>query len=326
MLIKYIKQKHKTIIAFLIFVSMFALTFYLYKIPLKAVEYPLILCVFIGLLFLIADYIFELKKYRTLNLIKKSGVNIIESLPLPDTVSAGQYQEIIALLISSNQSAENIASKRYDDMINYYTLWAHQIKTPIASMRLTLQNDDSDISRRLQNDLCRIENYVNMVLSYLRLDSNQTDYLIEKCELDKIVKETVKKFSGEFISKKLSFSFENTNALILTDEKWISFVIEQLISNAVKYTEKGGVTVNFSNNRLYIKDTGIGITASDIPRIFENGFTGFNGRKDKKASGIGLYLCKRTCDNLGHKIGIEKSDENGTTVYIDFTVKKEFTE
>ena len=203
-------------------------------------------------------------------------------------------------------------------MVEYYTIWAHQIKTPIAAMRLTLQSEDTETARRLSGDLNRIEEYVEMVLTYLRLDSDDTDYLIREHVLDEIIKPAVRKFAREFILKKLSLDYAPTGYTVLTDEKWLSFVIEQIISNAVKYTSEGGVKIYMDETGvLCISDTGIGICAEDLPRIFENGYTGFNGREDKRASGIGLYLCRRITDNLGHGISVESVPGEGTAVRLD---------
>lgn len=208
-------------------------------------------------------------------------------------------------------------------MVEYYTVWAHQIKTPIASMRLQLQSEDSDLSRRLAGDLNRIEAYVEMVLTFLRLDSTSTDYVIREIDLDSVIKPAIRKFAGDFISKKLSMDFKPTESKVLSDEKWLSFVIEQVLSNAVKYTKKGGIRIYMDTpGILCIEDTGIGISAEDLPRIFENGYTGFNGREDKRASGIGLYLCKRICDNLGHKIYAESEVGTGTKMILDLSTKK----
>ena len=175
---------------------------------------------------------------------------------------------------------------------------------------------------RLSNELFRIEQYVEMVLTYLRLNADSTDYLIKEYDLDKIIRRSVKKFAGEFIERKLTLSYTPAEAQIITDEKWLSFVIDQVLSNALKYTPSGEISVYFENGRIVIKDTGIGIAAEDLPRIFENGYTGCNGRRDRQASGLGLYLCRQICENLGHKISAESAVGEGTTVLIDVSRKK----
>ena len=166
-------------------------------------------------------------------------------------------------------------------------------------------------------DLFRIEQYVEMVLMYLRLDSDSSDYVIKEHEIGSIVKAAVKKFSGEFISRKISLDMKKIDGTVITDDKWLSFVIEQVISNALKYTPKGTISIYMEEPKiLCIKDTGIGIAPEDLPRIFEKGYTGYNGRADKKASGIGLYLCKRICTNLGHQISAVSEPDRGTLIRI----------
>ncbi len=237
------------------------------------------------------------------------------------------YQRIIQLLREEQKQRENEMNLRYANMIDYYTIWAHQIKTPIASMRLTLQNEDSEVSRVLAEDLLRIEQYVEMVLCYLRLDSDSTDYVIGECDVDKIVKQAIKKFAGQFIRKKIRLSYQPLKISVITDEKWLQFVVEQVLSNALKYTPSGTITIDMEEPKtLCIRDTGIGIAPEDLPRIFDKGYTGYNGREDKKASGIGLYLCKRICKNLGHAISANSSLDSGTVIRIRLEQKKLQTE
>lgn len=165
----------------------------------------------------------------------------------------------------------------------------------------------------------RIEQYVEMVLAFLRLDSQSSDYYFREYELDPLIKATVKKYSTWFIHRKISLSYEPVGTTVLTDEKWLSFVLEQILNNALKYTKRGTISIYLEGeNVLCIKDTGIGIAASDLPRIFERGFTGYNGRLDKKASGLGLFMCKQICDKLGHEITAESVVGEGTIIRIIF--------
>ena len=243
-------------------------------------------------------------------------------LPEASSISEEDYKELVRLLLDEHRRFEKDTFESYNDMIDYYTIWAHQIKTPIASMRLTLQEEDTPFSRRLTGELFKIEQYVEMVLAFLRLDSASTDYVLKEYSLDDIIRRSIKKYAGEFIAKKLSLSYTPTDAKVLTDEKWLSFVIEQVISNAIKYTNSGSIQVSVSPEKvLRIADTGIGIADEDLPRVFEKGYTGYNGRTDKKASGIGLYLCRRICSNLGHNIYAKSSPGRGTEIFIDLSRK-----
>lgn len=319
----YLKYKRKSLLILAGFAILFAVSFYLYRLPVKAVLYPAALSIIIGGVYLAADYGATKKRHDMLVSILTLPPELIDSMPAPDALPDEDYQKIIAILCEKYRVSAEQAMVRYNDMVDYYTVWAHQIKTPIASMRLTLQNEDTALSRKLLNDLARIESYVNMVLTFLRLESDSSDYVIQEYKLDTIVRTAVKKFSGEFIAKKLSLDYSVPDITVLTDEKWLSFVIEQVLSNAVKYTEAGGVSVYMEAPKtLCIRDTGIGISPEDLPRIFENGYTGFNGRMDKRASGIGLYLCKRICDNLGHGISAESTPGKGTTIRIALEIKE----
>lgn len=314
----YFKQQRQKIGLFLFFFLIFLAAFWLYDLPIEAVLYPAVVCGTIGLLCLAFHSFRTYKKHQSLKALASLPGVLMKSFPEERTLDDADYQEIIRKIQEEQAQLENKMNLQYADMIEYYTIWAHQIKTPIASMRLTLQNEDTALSRRVSEDLFRIEQYVEMVLMFLRLDSNSTDYVIQKYDLDSIVKQAVRKFSLQFIQKKIKLVYEPVNIQVVTDEKWLLFVIEQVLSNAVKYTPSGGsVTITAEQPMtLCIQDTGIGIAPEDLPRIFEKGYTGYNGRNHKKASGIGLYLSKRICRNLGHKILVNSSPDSGTAVRI----------
>jgi signal transduction histidine kinase len=285
------------------------------------VYYPALLCAVVWAVYALLRYVRAARKHRTLAALTAALRE--DMLPPADTAEDGDYRRIIALLREARERQEAEAGRKYADMVEYYTLWAHQIKTPLAAMRLTLQNEDTPLSRRLTGELGRVERYVEMVLAYVRLDGEATDYVLREYELDPLLRAAVKKFSGEFIDRRLALDLQPTHMRVLTDEKWLSFVLEQLISNALKYTPSGKISLYAAGeNTLCIADTGIGIAPEDLPRIFEPGYTGLNGRTDKRASGLGLYLCRRVCRNLGHTISAESEPGKGTTVRIDLARKK----
>lgn len=201
-------------------------------------------------------------------------------------------------------------------MSDYYSLWIHQIKTPISAMQLTLENEDSPLSRKLMLELLHIEQYVDMVLTYQKL-SDGSDYVFEENDLDVMIKDTIRYLRLEFIERKLSLKYEPINRTIITDKKWFKFVLKQLISNALKYTRKGSIEIYLEDNYLCIKDDGIGIKESDLRRIFENGYTGSNGHDNKNSSGIGLYLCTNIVSNLGLKLSATSSVGIGSIFKID---------
>ena len=310
----YLKSRINVIILMIIVEGVFASSYFLFDMPAVTVLYPLILSTSALIVAGVIDFVFTFNKHRKLTQNEISA----SSDPIEK-----DYQEIIRKLKEEEAYSRQKATSDYNNMVEYYTVWAHQIKTPIASMRLQIQSEDTESSRKLMGDLNRIEAYVEMVLTFLRLDSDSTDYLIKEYDLDEIIRPAIRKFSREFILKKLKLEYEPIEFKIITDSKWLSFIIEQVISNAVKYTSEGYVRIYMSEpGILCIEDTGVGISEEDLPRIFENGYTGFNGREDKRASGIGLYLCKRISDNLGHKIYAESKVGEGTKIFLDMRAKK----
>ena len=206
-------------------------------------------------------------------------------------------------------------------MQRYYTLWAHQIKTPLAAMRLMISSADPAAFGPLEDQLFSVERYVELVLQYQRLESISGDLDFVRCSLDDLARQAVRQYAPVFIRKGLSVRVEGLQVEVLTDEKWAVFVIGQLLSNAVKYTQKGGVTLTLqpgSAATLVIRDTGVGIRPEDLPRLGERGFTGENGRRDKLASGLGLFLCREVLAKLGHGFAIESRPGEGTAVKVDF--------
>lgn len=325
--LQYLFGKRRTVAMLAVFFAVFFAMFALYHLPLEAVVYPSLLCLCIGLAFLVFDFCRVKRTHQALQSVKSITDAMAACFPSAETVQERDYQEIIRLLGDEHDKYRVETNLRYKSMIDYYTVWAHQIKTPIASMRLNLQSEDSALSRKLSSDLFRIEQYADMVLTFLRLDSASTDYVFKEYDLDTIIKSAVKKFSSEFILRRLSLEYQPLNATVVTDEKWLSFVIEQVLSNALKYTPSGSIKISLVGEKtLRIEDTGIGIAAEDLPRIFENGYTGYNGRADHRASGIGLYLSKRICDELGHGIKASSVLGVGTTVDIDLSRQRLETE
>ena len=310
----YLKSRLKVLVLLVVVEGIFVSSYFLFDLPAVTVLYPLVLSSVAILIAGVIDFLIVFNKHGRL---KRND------LPQTSGPLEKDYQEIINKLKEEQEYSRQKTTSDFNNMVEYYTVWAHQIKTPIASMRLQIQSVDSDLARRLDGDLNRIEAYVEMVLTFLRLDSDSTDYVIRKIDLDAVIKPAIRKFARDFISKKLTMDFKPTEYKGLSDDKWLSFVIEQVLSNAVKYTKNGGIKVYMDEpGILCIEDTGIGISAEDLPRIFENGYTGFNGREDKRASGIGLYLCKRICDNLGHKIYAESEPGVGTKIRIDMNIKE----
>lgn len=236
-------------------------------------------------------------------------------LPAMTTVEGTDCAAVVETLRRELCRQETARAARWEDMTAYYTAWVHQIKTPIAAMRLTLQGEDTSAARRLMTELGRVEQYVDMALTYLRLEEGGSDYVIRTCAVDDVVCAAVRRFAGEFIDRHIALDYTPVEWETVTDGKWLTFVVEQLLSNALKYTgQDGTVRIYREGDDLCIRDSGMGIAPEDLPRVFDMGYTGQNGRLDRRSSGIGLYLCRRICRNLRHEIRIESAPGAGTTV------------
>ena len=316
MLVEFLKRKASAIGLFILFSLFVGGWFFFNDLDMNALGYPLVTTVIVGICLLIVSYRKTLSKHKQLTGLV-DFVNVTDELPEASTIIEQDLTELIGRLDRVYQTTLtdfNDHTKATDD---YYTMWVHQIKTPIAAMKLKLDKMDSEDAAALKSQLLRIEQYAEMVLIYRRLEFTETDYRFAEVELDDIVKEAVRKFRTEFINKHINLRYEIEPMTILTDEKWLTFVIEQLLSNSLKYTGKGYIRIYVDDlGRLSVEDSGIGIMEEDIPRIFEKGFTGRNGRMDKRASGIGLYLCKRICDNLSSEITVESKLGVGSTVRV----------
>lgn len=317
----YIKQNIKVVFLFIVFALVFGMVFSLYNLEIEAIYYSVMLCSFIGLIYICINFINYYKKHIQLYKLKNEISISLENLPSPKTLIEEDYTNLILNLNKEYKTYISKSDIAKSDMIDYYTMWVHQIKTPISAMKLLIQTSESEISSDLSSELFKIEQYVEMVLSYIRLGSNENDFVIKEYDLDNIVRQAVRKYAPLFIRKKINLDFKPTNSKVLTDEKWLVFVIEQLLSNAIKYTNKGKISIYpLEDKKLVIEDTGIGISQEDIPRIFDKGFTGYNGRTDKKATGLGLYLCKNILDKLSHKISIESEVGVKTKVILDLSM------
>lgn len=314
----YLRQYRFYGIMTVIFAAVFALVFYLYDLKFEAVLYALVICAVIGLAVLIINFInFAVKRKKRMLFMDNISITD-ESLPEPKNPVESDYIMMIEKLRKINRDNMTAYQTEHSEALDYYTTWVHQIKTPISVMQMILQSDDTDEHRELSAELFRVEQYAEMALNYIRLDSNSNDLVIKELDLDEVIRGCVRRYAAQFIRKKLTIKYSGTDVKVLSDEKWLTFIIEQLLSNAVKYTEKGFVEISVSDEKLLsVKDTGIGIAQEDIPRIFEKGFTGYNGRENSKSTGLGLYLCEKAAKMLGHKISAQSEIGKGSVFTID---------
>ena len=313
----YIKSRRGVLLFFALAAALLGVSFALFHLPLRAVAYPFALALLLGLAALALDFRRVYKLHRELSQLETTAAELIGVLPGAESVPEADYQAIVQSLCRQSADAAAKAAADRADMLEYYTLWGHQIKTPIAAMELLLQEEPAD-ARALKRELLKTSQYVEMALSYQRMEGEGNDLVIQRYELRPVVMQAVKKVSPLLIHKHISFSAGDLSGEVLTDEKWLVFVLEQLLTNASKYTKEGGsVRIGKENGLLVLRDTGIGIRPEDLPRIFEWGYTGYNGRLDKRSTGVGLALVKQVMEMLGNKIEIRSVLGEGTEVFLD---------
>lgn len=316
----YIKGHAKTLLLSLFFIAVFAVVTLMYGYPPEPVLYASCICVYLGAMLCILSFFRFRRRHRVLQKLKESIVVNTEALPVPRGVLEEDYTALIRQIVRETSRLETRISAARRENEDYYTMWTHQIKTPIAAMHLLLQTEGTGVNAELSAELFKIEEYVGMALGYVRSESLSADLVLRRCALDDIIRQAVRKYAQIFIAEKISLSFEGTGVQVVTDEKWLLFVLEQLLSNALKYTKQGSISIYMAASEpktLVIEDTGIGIRAEDVPRVFERGYTGYNGREYTRSTGIGLYLCRRILTKLGHTIAIESEVGRGTRVLLD---------
>lgn len=330
----YWKMRWRHIAFYIAMMGLLALVLFLYRVDTDVIVYAVTLLLMAGALFSFCDGILYL---RHAYLVRHALDGIPEELrefPMAQDATELFYQKKMQQLYRDFEKQELDMRIGKQDMLDYYSLWVHQIKTPIAAMHLLLQTAENNdlyyleelageqFLRDMKMELFRTEQYVEMVLSYLCMGDMSKDLALQEYSLDAIIRQAVRKYSPLFIMKKIRLKYETCDRRVLTDEKWLQFVLEQLLSNALKYTYEGSIHIYQENTKLVIADTGIGIQQEDLPRIFEKGFTGYNGRQDKKSTGLGLYLCKTICDRLNHRIWAVSEPGKGTKLYLELNRQK----
>lgn len=325
LLFSYLKTRKYQILLLLLTALIFGIIQFLYSETSGAVLYSLELCAVIYLLFGIVDFIGFRKKHRALSRHLQMEHIYAFEMEAASNLIEREYQQIINRLIDKQAESADRQMRAMTELKDYYAVWAHQIKTPISALNLLLQvmvEQPGEVhAADLRQEVFKIDFYADAVMNYLRLEDLSTDFKFERYSLDEIVKKAVRKFAPQFIHKKIAVQLAALNTAVYTDERWLGFIVEQLLSNAIKYTEPGGrVQIRMECEQvLSICDNGIGISREDLPRIMERGFTGYNGRMDKKSSGIGLYLCGKAAHKLGCTLTFDSQPGQGTKVCIDVT-------
>ena len=326
---EFVKDRIYPVLWGLVAIGVCAAVFWLYGIRTDAIAYAVLLCFVVGILFALVDYFKELRRHFTrLQSIKTAAY---EKTVIPDEygVAANDYADLVKALWDRIDRLEDEQFRERMEAEDYYTTWVHQIKTPLAVMQMTVKSEDTEQSRALAAELFRTEQYVDMALGYIRLGEDSSDLTVREYDLDELIRASIRRYAPQFIAKKLAFSYEPAKVTVVTDGRWFTFLLEQLLSNAVKYTYEGGVTVTLTEDaKVIVKDTGIGIAPEDVPRIFEKGFTGANGRMNTgdgsnggRATGLGLYLCNKVAHKLNIGLSVESEVGRGTAFTVD--MKKE---
>lgn len=338
-LTNFIKQNYIWILMIVTMSCIHLLYMYLIGARKQDVVYAAVLDAILLLIIVLVGFFRYSSKVKALSNALERPVE--EQAQLPE---ATDDVEILYHRLLENQSiarseSESSAAIRQSQMRDYYSMWVHQIKTPISAMKLLLEAEREELGQLIcddeqsqcllsdnmdsfEDELFRIEEYVSMALQYQRVSSTENDFVLEKVSVDGVIRDTIKKYAKIMIRRHIGINYSGTGQEVYTDGKWLAFMLEQILSNAIKYTPQGGVTIETAEEKdrffITIKDTGIGIKAEDLPRVFEKGYTGYNGHADKKATGIGLYLCRQMADKLGHTIRMESEIGKGTKVWIGF--------
>jgi len=324
--VSYLKARIRVVLAFVLFIFIFVSIYFLYLVDPEPLVYSIQLIGALVFVFCLLDFSNYYKKLHRMREFRESILVEMRSLPKPKDGIEEEYQKATRVLVDSRFELAFQSENNQKELNDYYTLWAHQIKTPISAMDLLLQTQEEKAypQAELRQELFKIKEYVEMVLQYLRLESMSSDLILKEYDLLSLIQGSVKKYSIIFINKRISLELEEIDCTVLTDKKWLTLVLEQIISNALKYTPKGKISIYMNKDKektLVIRDTGVGIHPEDINRIFDRGFTGYNGRMNQKSTGIGLYLTKSVLDKLAHDISVESQLGVGTKIEIDLSRK-----
>ena len=340
-LTNFIKQNYIWILMIVTMSCIHLLYMYLIGARKQDLVYAAVLDAILLLITVLVGFFRYSSKVKALSNALKLPVE--EQAKLPEATDDVEmlYHRLLENQSIARSEAESSAAIRQSQMRDYYSMWVHQIKTPISAMKLLLEAEReelgllicdeeqqaslkelSDNVASFEDELFRIEEYVSMALQYQRVSSTENDFVLEKVSVDGVIRDTIKKYAKIMIRRHIGINYSGTGQDVYTDGKWLAFMLEQILSNAIKYTPQGLVTIETAEEKdrffITIKDTGIGIKAEDLPRVFEKGYTGYNGHADKKATGIGLYLCRQMADKLGHTIRMESEIGKGTKVWIGF--------
>lgn len=264
--------------------------------------------------YLVARYFPWRRQYQLLVASRNQALTVA---PVGHTFFEGEYSHLLSQEIARRQELTEHNQAQQQAVLEDFGLWLHQVKTPVAALDLMLQTTETS-KGDMKAELFKINEYLQMMLHYVKSQFDSQDLLIKSVKLAPLVRETVKKYAVFFARKDLQLVLKYLEGAVITDEKWLRFILEQVLFNAIKYTQSGQITIQASQNKLTIRDTGIGILPEDLPRVFDKGYTGVNGRIQQRASGLGLYLSQQTAQKIGAVLTIDSVVGQGTKVTIVF--------
>ena len=317
----YLAARRLPILVFFLTAGMVLLACTASGAALASVCYGLFLALFVLALAAAGDFCRYRARLRAVRSVDPAD-EAPSPLPAPMDAVETAYQQQLQAMFDRCQALRTQHERARGELIDYYTLWLHQVKTPIAALRLLMERGPVPAAS-LSRELFAIERYTGMALEFARLSSASSDLVIEKTPVEPLVRQSVKRYADMFIAGHLSLTLEPIPLTVHTDEKWLCFILEQLLSNAVKYTHRGGVRIYAEDGALCIADTGIGIRPEDLPRVFEAGYTGYNGRLDKRASGLGLSMARRAADMLAIRLTLASRPGEGTRARLVFPAEGE---
>lgn len=293
-MMNFIKSKMSEFLIVIMLTSIFISIMMLYNLPTEGITLSIAIVIFLGIIY-----------FGYSSIIYKRECSVYEENER---------------LIDDIQILRNEKIAYQSEVESYFLMWVHQMKTPITASKLLLESPDEETNSRMRHEILQIDNYTNLALSYLKLMNEKTDMVIMETTIDDLITPLIKRYSIQFIHNNTKLNYEKVHHLVLTDAKWASVMIEQILNNALKYARGRQIWIVYDekNEVLSIKDDGIGINASDLPKIFDKGFSGYNGRLNEKSSGIGLYIVKTIARRINVQISVESVLNEGTTFHMKF--------
>ena len=324
----FLKEKAITILLLLFSIITIEIFLMAYNVGMFIKIYIPLIIMWLYVVSIAIEYFKKKKFYDNLsNMLEELEEKylITEIINTPDFLEGKILKNTIEAIDKS--MLENVNKYKYmtEDYKEYIELWIHEIKIPIAASKMVIENNKNEVTKSIDEELNKVENYIEQALFYARSNTVEKDYYIRKVVLKEIVNESIKKNKSSLIQEKISINIHNLDIEVNTDNKWIVFILNQIIQNSIKYRKKEKSIIEIYANQgkenviLYVKDNGIGIRQGEITRVFEKGFTGTNGRlSNKKSTGIGLYLCKKLCNKLGIGIELNSVQNEGTEIRLVF--------